>query len=114
MSRHAWTGALWLWPGRAFYIGPAFGTTPHAHHAVQVSLGLTGQLRIRAAATERWQRVHVAIVAPGQEHQLDGEGQRVALLYLDPASAEGGAVAKLAGVKGCSSQRCGELARVGG
>ena len=67
---------------------------------MQVSLGLTGPLRIRANAAARWQRVHAALVAPDTEHQLDGQGTRLALLYLDPESTEGRAVSSLVGDTG--------------
>ncbi len=33
-----WSGPLWLSGGRALYVGPAFDTGMHAHHAVQVSI----------------------------------------------------------------------------
>jgi AraC-like DNA-binding protein len=81
-----WEGAsLWLLgtrPGE----GPYPKTDFHAHHAVQVTLGLRGWFSLET----RDGRVggDVVAVAPDTEHALAGEGL-VAHLYVDPEGRQG-------------------------
>ncbi len=91
-----WSGRLFLWPGRALYIGPAADTTPHAHHAVQLCLGLDGPFRLRRIRGASWHQCHFALIEADCTHQLDGCGRQLALLYLDPESEEGRAVGAIA------------------
>src|SRR3989337_3001055 len=81
---HVWRGRLFLWGGRGLYVGPAFATSVHAHHAVQVCIALDGTFHLRRHATDRWRRYPGAVIASDQPHQLDGHGSALALLYLDP------------------------------
>ncbi len=90
---HAWRGRLFLWGGRGLYVGPAFATSVHAHHAVQVCIALDGTFHLRRHATDRWRCYPGAVIASDQPHQLDGLGSVLALLYLDP---EGTAARRLA------------------
>jgi len=86
-TQRAWRGRLYLSGARGLYVGPAFVTSVHAHHAVQVCIALDGTLRLRRSSTDRWQCCRGAVIAPDQPHQLDGRGAVLALLYLDPESA---------------------------
>lgn len=88
-------GALGPWEGRAFlsvgcalYLGPAGDTTPHAHHALQLAVGLNAPFRLRKGAG-RWCEYEAAIVSADVPHQLDGGWSDLLLLYLEPESAEG-------------------------
>lgn len=83
-----WLGRAFLAVGRALYLGPAGDTTPHAHHALQLSVGLDGPLRLRRGAG-RWRTLDGALVAPDVPHQLNGRGGPVLLLYLEPESDDG-------------------------
>jgi AraC-like DNA-binding protein len=81
-----WSGRLRLWPGRALWVGQAADTAPHAHHAVQVCVGLDGDFGLRRSARQPWRRYRAALVAADQPHQLAAGATRLALLYLDPES----------------------------
>lgn len=91
----SWDGKLFLWGGCGLYAGPAFLTTLHAHHALQVCIGISGRFRLRSGEGAPWRAYRGAVVLPDQSHQLDGKGNRVALLYLDPESTLARRVAQL-------------------
>ena len=83
-----WLGRIFLSVGRALYLGPAGDTTPHAHHALQVSVGLSGPVRLRGG-TGPWREYDAALVPPDVDHQLDGGSSPVLLVYLEPESEDG-------------------------
>ena len=91
----SWDGKLFLWGGCGLYAGPAFATTLHAHHALQVCIGMSGRFRLRSGAAAPWRAYRGAVVLSDQSHQLDGQGYRVALLYLDPESRLARRIAQL-------------------
>ncbi|HKU37674.1 MAG TPA: AraC family transcriptional regulator [Polyangiales bacterium] len=86
-----WEGAsLWVLgtrPGE----GPFPKTDFHAHHAVQVTLGLRGWFSLET----RHGQVHgdVVAVAPDTEHALAGEGV-VAQMFIDPEGRPGRALSR--------------------
>lgn len=83
--RPRWTGRLYLWRGRALYVGPVHDTAPHAHHAVQLAFALDGTLRIHSRA--QWRDCTYTWLRSDEEHQLSRSAGPVALVYLDPHSA---------------------------
>jgi AraC family transcriptional regulator len=83
----SWSGRLFLWPGRALWLGHAARTGVHAHHALQVCVALEAPLRLREALGVRWRRTEAAIILPDRSHQADAGGRLVAFLYLDPEDA---------------------------
>lgn len=87
-----WAGRLYIWPGRALYVGEAADTAVHAHHAVQVSIALESEFALRGEAAERWHTYEIALVEPDRRHEIDGRGKSLALLYLDPESVEVGQI----------------------
>lgn len=101
-----WSGRLYMWPGRALYVGAAADTSPHAHHAVQVTFALESEFLLRAAARERFESHEIALIGPDCSHEIDGRGRSLALLYLDPESAE---ARHLLG----AARRCGFSIRTG-
>lgn len=79
-----WSGRLFLWPGRALYVGLAADTAVHAHHAIQLCVGLSRRLRLRSSPRAAWRDHELALVPPDRGHQLDGRGGLLALVYVDP------------------------------
>lgn len=86
-----WRGDVrwYLWDGGFFAIGRSEGVVPsHAHHAIQIVLGVDGELALRGPAGE-WQRGRGIMVMPDVEHSFDPSGHMGAMLFVDPESSEG-------------------------
>lgn len=86
-----WRGEVrwYLWDGGFFAIGRSAGVVPpHAHHAIQIVLGVDGDFAIRGA-DGRWQRGRGLMVMPDVEHSFDPSGNMGAMLFVDPESVEG-------------------------
>ncbi|MGH7785745.1 MAG: hypothetical protein ACRERC_02705, partial [Candidatus Binatia bacterium] len=83
-----WTGRLILWPGRALYVGPSADSQAHAHHALQVCVGLDGPFELRDDRGRR-RRLGAALIQADTRHQLEARGPQLALLFVDPESPAG-------------------------
>lgn len=78
-----WEGAcLWVLGKRA-EDPPYPKTTPHAHHAVQLTLALHGSCTLEGRG-DRATKVVAAAVAPDVEHAFELHGDAVAHLFVDP------------------------------
>ncbi|WP_457389453.1 helix-turn-helix transcriptional regulator [Roseateles sp. P5_E1] len=85
-------GRVLLWSGGSLWIGRATGRAQaHAHHAIQISMALTGRLRL-CSDEQPWQARAVAMVSPHQRHQFDGGGETVAQIFVEPETAQGRAL----------------------
>lgn len=86
-------GRVLLWSGGSLWIGHAAGKAQaHAHHAIQISLALSGSVLFRARETDEWIKYSAALVMPHERHQFDGNGQSVAQLFVEPETAQGRAL----------------------
>lgn len=83
-----WSGALFLSDARGFYLGPTPRTERHAHHAVQLCVGVDGPLRFRAGGAKTWSVAPAVLIPSDQPHEIDGGGRLVALVLLDPEGVE--------------------------
>ncbi|HEU4522551.1 MAG TPA: AraC family transcriptional regulator [Thermoanaerobaculia bacterium] len=83
-------GPRWyLWDGGFFAIGKSEGLVPpHAHHAIQIVLGITGEVHISAEG-EDWRSGRGIIVLPDVVHRYNGNSAVGAMIFVDPESAEG-------------------------
>ena len=88
-SEQAWPGRLFLSLGRALYVGAAFDTGLHAHHAIQVCIGISGTFRLRASSGSAWRRSRAALVPANQPHQMAAAGELLALAYIEPEGRDG-------------------------
>jgi hypothetical protein len=59
---YSWSGSLFLWSDRSFYIGAASDSTTHATHDVTVSVALHGTFSL--GTSEGWQTLRAAIIPP--------------------------------------------------
>lgn len=87
------TGRIVLWRGGSIWIGNAEEATDfHAHHAIQITLALSGgEVRVRSPG-ENW-KAHKAIIIPAhQSHAFEARGELVALIFAEPESREGRAI----------------------
>lgn len=84
------TGRIVFWRGGSVWIGHAQEQAGfHAHHAIQVTLALSGgAVRFRSPEDD-WSSYQAAIVAAHQPHAFEARGERVALIFTEPESREG-------------------------
>jgi AraC family transcriptional regulator len=88
-TRTSWAPRAYLWEGGWIGIGRSQGIVPpHAHHAIQISLALDGEMRLRSPDTD-WVGYGGAIVQADAPHSFDGNGALAAMLFVDPESHEG-------------------------
>jgi AraC-like DNA-binding protein len=86
-------GRVLLWNGASLWIGRAAGrVSPHAHHAIQVTLALSGRIRLRSDPNDPWAEHVGAIVRSHHRHQFDGCGESVAQVFVEPETAIGRAL----------------------
>ena len=84
-----WAPLVYFWDGG--WLGVGRGTDivpPHAHHAIQITIGLDGPVALRHGDGP-WEDYDVAVVLPDVVHALDGRRVLGALIFLDPDSREG-------------------------
>jgi len=83
-------GQINFWRGGSLWIGLAkSGTDVHAHHAIQLSIGLKGAVRFRSPAADRWTEYTAALVPPHVPHAFVAEGSVVANIFCEPESVTG-------------------------
>jgi AraC-like DNA-binding protein len=92
VTKGAWAGALAIAPGGALYVGPAGDTAPHAHWAIQVALGMDGPVVLDAGGVGRHDGV---VIGSGAPHALRAGPTILALVYVEPLSDLGAALAAL-------------------
>lgn len=112
----AGVGRIVVWPGASVWLGRHVGAVPdHAHHAIQISLALSGQFRIQAAGWPDWLETASAVVMPDCTHRLDGCGASIATLFVEPNSSQGAAIRKRFGSLdiGCLTPSDAKLAVAG-
>jgi AraC family transcriptional regulator len=87
----AGAGRILLWSGGSLWIGRT-GEQPtevHSHHAVQISLALSGDGILLRGNEGAWNTYRAAIVAANAEHAFDGGGHFIANVFVEPESREG-------------------------
>ena len=90
-----WSGSAKLGLGWGLFQGEAGDNTPHEHHAVQIVLS-AAPLRIWSAPAG-WRSCVGAVIGADVRHQIEPSPQAVTLIYLEPDSPEGQALATFAG-----------------
>jgi AraC-like DNA-binding protein len=85
----AGVGRVLLWSGGSLWIGRDAGRgDTHAHHAIQIALAMESGFLMRNGDSG-W-REHVgAIVMPHRPHQFDGCGHGMAMIFVEPETAQG-------------------------
>jgi AraC-like DNA-binding protein len=86
-----WSGLprWYLWDGGFLAVGRSEGVVPpHAHHAIQIVIGVEGAMAI-AAENGEWRSGRGIIVRADVQHSYNGQGAYGAMLFVDPESIEG-------------------------
>lgn len=84
-----WKPVVYFWDGGWIGVGRAQGVVKmHAHHAVQVTLGLSRGVAFREPGGE-WIECDGAVILPNARHTFDGRMALVAMLFIDPECREG-------------------------
>lgn len=78
-----------MWDGGFLLLGRSEGIVAlHAHHAIQIVIGLDGEPAICAKGAN-WRSGPGFVVLPDVPHSYDGRGAANAMLFVDPESNEG-------------------------
>jgi AraC family transcriptional regulator len=88
-----WKGRLVFWRGGIIWIGDVADETGfHEHHAIQITLTLSGTpVRFRTPCDD-WKPYSASMVAPNQSHAFAAGGNLVALVFIEPESLTGRAL----------------------
>ena len=90
--------AVYVFEGRALFIGDRSETDVHSHHAVEVSLALDEDgLDVVVPDGPALLRVPGVIVSANAKHRFFVHGPKVAVFYLEPHSHEGAAIERALG-----------------
>lgn len=82
-----------VWPPLLASRGAGGRSAKHAHHALHFLLAIGGELRAKVG--ERWQSAAGVVTAPDAAHEVDATGTEVLIVFLDPESSAGAAIAGL-------------------
>lgn len=89
-------GGVFFWPGGSLWIGTTTVVSErHAHHAIQLAIGISGPVQFRADADAHWQTYDAALIPSRFFHSFQAPGVRLANILFDPQSVAGRSAAKL-------------------
>jgi AraC family transcriptional regulator len=88
---------LYLWNGGCLFIGNwATRFAVHAHQAIQICAGHTGELRLRPTDDDPWTSYELAIIPSREPHAFDAiEISLTFVLFVEPETREGRALTEL-------------------
>ena len=79
---------LYVGPRRVMYIGPSFDFSRHAHHAVQLCIGINDPFDLILGEEETLVRVRGALIPPDLPHQINASDNSIIMVYLEPESSD--------------------------
>jgi AraC-like DNA-binding protein len=88
----AWKGAVWIGPGAAYFIGAAGDNDLHAHYAIQIVVGMAGDLCISDGETTL--QGPGVVVASNKVHRFHPDQTGKILVWVEPDSALGRLIAQ--------------------
>jgi AraC family transcriptional regulator len=107
------TGRIIFWRRGSLWIGHTAAETGfHAHHAIQITLGLSGGPVRFCRPGQAWASYPAAIVAAHVSHAFEARGELVALVFAEPESLEGRALRERYpdGISSLDADACAEQA----
>lgn len=106
-------GQINVWDGGSLWIGKAMAAVePHAHHAIQVGIGLKGKVRFRWSGATEWTEFDAAFVPPHLPHAFEATGSTVANVFCEPDSTLGRKLIARFGTDAVAGIPADEAARV--
>jgi hypothetical protein len=75
---------FFLWTGSALFLGNMEDASAHAHHALQVAVGLNGAFVLETPSETI--ECRSVVIAPDQVHRFRGGGGEQAIIVLDTES----------------------------
>jgi AraC-like DNA-binding protein len=90
----AWSGSAVIEPGRLLFAGTIGDTEAHAHAAAQIVVITTGSVRLTDAAGTSATATS-AVIPTGARHAMDTDSAHGLLIYIEPSSRAGRALASL-------------------
>jgi AraC-like DNA-binding protein len=84
-SRPIGPARFFFWPERAILLGAANDIAPHAHHILQVAVGLDGAFVLQTPGKNY--ECRSVVIAPNQVHRFLGRGNQQMIVLLDTESA---------------------------
>jgi AraC-like DNA-binding protein len=85
------TSFLLLSNGFTVFVGSAIDASEHAHHAIQVTFGLSGTFRIRVGGVDM--ETESLVLSKNIEHRFAAGGSRILLILIEPESSLGRQIA---------------------
>jgi AraC-like DNA-binding protein len=86
----AGVGRVIFWTGGSLWIGKAAAPSDfHSHHAIQVSLGLSGPVEFRSSPESDWTSYQAVVIRTDTLHAFRAPGRIMAHLFCEPESAVG-------------------------
>lgn len=83
-------GRVVFWSGGSVWVGQSLAPSPpHAHHAIQICVGLSGQPQFRADDEAQWRSYAAAFIPSDLAHTFQANGLTVAHLFCEPESTVG-------------------------
>lgn len=83
-------GRIGFWHGGSLWIGQGLSSTDmHAHHSIQLCIGIDGPIRLRTEGEGEWSDHHAVLIPSMMPHALDARGCRSAALFCEPQSEIG-------------------------
>lgn len=82
---------------RRLFFGSAGSTDVHASHGLKICFAIEkgGSFRFRSGKSDKWHLCEAAMIAADQPHQINGDGENLALFYLTPETSEAVQVAEI-------------------
>lgn len=114
MVELAGIGRVMFWEGGSLWLARITGGNgPHLHHAVQISLPLSGTVLFRRSQGEDWVEYPGAVIAPDTPHAFHAPGRVVANILFEPECPAGRSLLARFGGQGISALPPAEVARLG-
>lgn len=85
-------GAM-LWPAAMIVWGPAYASSGHAHHCVQLVIALQGSVRVRGRDAA-WNSCGAVLIRPDAHHEVEARNTTVLIAFVEPESDLGAALAE--------------------